>query len=154
MLWGKKVRDCMEKRLTCKYEGRIRKQISTTVCYQTSQGWISLWWGGKRQTQRRPRSQKLGYSLRTAEITLSPDSCCIGKHKSVSRTCISGSVLKCETWKRRQIHRLAPQNGRKIADASILKIFSCITVATCVGRAMRPKTSPPFPIQKVATASR
>ena len=57
---------------------------------------------------------------------LSPDSCCIGKHKNMSRTCISGSVLKCETRKRRQIHRLAPQNGRKIADASILKFFRAL----------------------------
>ena len=39
----------------------------------------------------------LGYSLHTADITLSPDSCCLGKHKNVSRTLISGSVFKCAT---------------------------------------------------------
>ena len=121
---GQKVHDCMEKHLTCKYEGRICKEISNTLCYQASQGWISLWWGRKWQMQGRPCSQKLGYSLHTAEITLSPDSCCIGKHKNVSWTCsISGSVLKCATWKRWQIHRLAPKNGHKIADTSIQKFF-------------------------------
>ena len=48
---GQQVHDWMEKHLTCKCKGRLCKETLTTVCYQVSQGWISLWWGRKRQMQ-------------------------------------------------------------------------------------------------------
>ena len=89
---GKQVHNCMEKHLTCKYEGRLyARNFKYCVLPSIPRLDFTLVMQ-KTANARRTTLTGLGFSLRTAEITLCPVSCCLGilKHKNVSRTFISG----------------------------------------------------------------